>query len=128
MTGQRPSVLTVDSFLSHVDDTLRISDDPPYTFILGGGFSYGVIPTARDIVRQLPGWLHKELRCSDSVSDFVKHFWEQLNHRLTDHKVTLDGRGLPSLNKGDLVSEAYGAAMLHVSWLAVQVESEGLIL
>jgi hypothetical protein len=111
MARRLPSMLSIDDFLGHITDSLRLREhNPPFTLILGGGFSHGVIPVAREMIPMIPQWLHSELHSSHEESEFTKEFWKGLAH---EHTFQLTDGGIPKLTSGDDVSDVYAVAMLR---------------
>jgi hypothetical protein len=107
VSSSSPTISSVKSLLNAVDATLNHADvSSPYTLILGAGFSYPVVPCAREVIARVPKWLSRE----------PNSFWKETNEqlaRLTQEPVQLNSKGLPDLSTGDMVSHAYEAAMLH---------------
>ncbi|MEX0803140.1 MAG: SIR2 family protein [Candidatus Binatia bacterium] len=111
MSSREPSTLSVDEFLSRIVETLRPdSHNPPFTLIVGGGFSHGVIPVSREMIPMIPQWVHKEVNSLDAESEFEKRFWAKLSK---ERDFQLVENGLPELRSGDHVSRVYTAAMLQ---------------
>ncbi len=107
---------------------------PPFTLILGSGFSYGIIPTTAEIVRKdLPWWKwcqrrdkngptpddfqdrkENDVAFADNAKDEAKAFWERVldchNRQPADKKkpIVLDADGVPDK---DSISEAYRFAL-----------------
>lgn len=102
---ESPSLMSVDGLLDAVTTTLGKSEAiSPYTLILGAGFSFPVVPCARDIISRVPIWLERE------PSDF----WQEVNSRLPgDAQLKLSPKLTPDLSTGDLIGHAYETAMLH---------------
>lgn len=72
-----------------------------YTLLIGAGFSYGVIPTAKEVLRDAPVWLHQNRRRSADgvVSDdhsICREFWRNVRSKHAEQKFSI------SFDKDDL--------------------------
>ncbi len=111
-----------------------ISKNPPLTLILGSGFSYGIIPTTSEIVREdLPWWMRCQRKDENGPTPddyhnrkekdpaFASHskaeakaFWERVlvchNRQPVDKKkpIVLNADGVPD---NDSIGEAYRFAL-----------------
>ncbi|MFT3784612.1 MAG: SIR2 family protein [Tepidisphaeraceae bacterium] len=92
-----------------------VERQPPFTLVLGSGFSYGIIPTTAEIVRRDLSWWKwcqrhetggptpKEFfdqiksRDDDEAKKEAKAFWERVHkaqHATSKEKFELDGQGV----------------------------------
>ncbi|MCC6580223.1 MAG: SIR2 family protein, partial [Phycisphaeraceae bacterium] len=133
------TVLRFEDFTRHVVDTLHRHPHQPgaaYTLLLGSGFSYPLVPTARDMVlRDIPWWLHwqkldekarkkhhPEARFPDApksadcpeLDTFAKELWARVHQQCQPHehlRFELNpDTGLPK-PQGDNIGNAYRAVM-----------------
>ncbi len=125
------NVLALDDLFVRVGECCGAgaADDPPFTLVLGSGFSYGIIPTTAEIVRaDLPWWKwcqrqekggptpdhyrdRKEADFAGAAKEEAKRFWEKVTKTYRgDGKAVfaLDADGLPT---GEGVGEAYRFAL-----------------
>jgi hypothetical protein len=132
MESKNISVLSVEQFLDRLSETLRLGNSQtPFTMIVGGGFSHGVIQSstgpfldvlcsaarstltqtvvAREMIPLIPEWFYREAQSSQDRTEFTRQFWGSL----ATNTFTLTDVGLPSIGSGDDVSAVYSAAMLH---------------
>jgi tetratricopeptide (TPR) repeat protein len=104
--------------ICHELDTSSKDDQAAYTMLLGAGFSYGVIPTAKEILIDAPVWLYKKRNNkpdakSLNTSEITRNFWIKVQDRYKqDHnglKLEFDkDSGFP---KDDYISAAYKLLM-----------------
>src|SRR5436190_22028684 len=112
--SEKFSTVTPEQLVTHVQDTLfRESTDtdnaPAYTLILGAGFSYGVVPTTWQMMREEIGpWFagnrgHDDLP-GDEKKALTRAFWADFNRKNAEKgtrsngyeiQVRLDAEGLP---------------------------------
>lgn len=123
MPGREINVLTLGDLAERVAKRLVRADrgSPAYTLILGSGFSYPLIPTARGMVeRDVAWWLFRRERGETGsfpsrpgevpeLDAFEKNLWADL-HRQSGEAFDLDG-GFPSLETSTNISRAYCALM-----------------
>jgi hypothetical protein len=110
MAEQGISTISEEEFLSRISDTLNLTNVfPPFTLVLGGGFSHGVIPVASEMISLIPVWLHNETHSSEPRDQFTRQFWSSL----LGEEFVMTSDGSPSLASGDDISTVYTAAMLR---------------
>jgi len=99
---------------------------PPYTLILGSGFSFPLIPTTSQIVREeLPWWLMcqtresgvlpadfanptKAMECQAKRKSFAASFWNEVISSNPECGITLGDDDLPT---NECITEAYKLAL-----------------
>ncbi len=78
----------LDLICQHLDTSLE--GETAFTMLLGAGFSYGVIPTAKDVLEAAPAWLAKRTERGGnedevvSAADISKKFWKNIADNYND--------------------------------------------
>ncbi|HEY1191292.1 MAG TPA: SIR2 family protein, partial [Gemmata sp.] len=104
-------------------------EPPPFTLILGSGFSYGIIPTTAQIVREdLPWWLwcqrkekggptpddyrnRKEADFATQAKDESRTFWSRVSATYASGSRSPLALGADGLPEGEAIGEAYRFAL-----------------
>ncbi len=92
-------------------------DKVAYTMLLGAGFSYGVIPTAKEILIDAPVWLYEmsNKRIDDdkkvTSAEIAKDFWVKIKTKFEGNGSSLEFDKDTGIPKDSSVSEAYKLLM-----------------
>ncbi len=93
-------------------DTSSKSDQAAYTMLLGAGFSYGVIPTAKEILIDAPVWLKRNNNDQKmNNSEIAKNFWSNVKNKLKGNGINLEFDKDTCIPKDNYISEAYKLLM-----------------
>ncbi len=77
--------------ICHSLETSSDGDKAVYTMLIGAGFSYGVIPTAKQILQDAPSWLHKQKHAGKdqetvNKDSICKEFWKTVSEQYSPGK------------------------------------------
>jgi len=93
-------------------DTSSKSDQAAYTMLLGAGFSYGVIPTAKEILIDAPVWLKRNNNDQKmNNAEIAKSFWSNVKNKLKGNGINLEFDKDTCIPKDNYISEAYKLLM-----------------
>jgi hypothetical protein len=121
MTASKFNSLSEDQAIKNIVDTVRKAKKgkAPFALVLGSGFSYGLVPTVREVITEaLPLWMksledekpYEELKKQpqDRRLAIAQEFWQKFvteNDHQDGFKLTLNSNKLP-----DKHADAYKAA------------------
>jgi len=93
-------------------DTSSKSDQAAYTMLLGAGFSYGVIPTAKEILIDAPVWLKRNKNDQKmNNAEIAKNFWSNVKNKLKGNGINLEFDKDTCIPIDNHISEAYKLLM-----------------